>query len=126
MSIEGRPISAKIELDVAVFSRLDSLVSRNSDRDKRKDIAYSLFELVSPDNSRARSDLAPVVGQWMKLTTWFVKFAHDHGPNGHYPAFAEVEEKFTTLEASLMSLMDIFLFFDLVGEIDEILEDANS
>jgi hypothetical protein len=83
-SNSGGSPSAMVSQDTAlprkVVVMISSLVAdHEATRQKPIDAAVRLFEGVAPDNQKFRDAIRPVVVQWLDITEWFMKRAHDSG-----------------------------------------------
>jgi hypothetical protein len=116
------PLPRKIVVMVA------SLVTDyEATREMRMDAATRLFEGVVPENQKFRDTLRPVIMQWLEITEWFMKKAHDSGATDMGVDLGELQKKFDLFEITLLGIVRGFTaFFATTKEIDEILEDANS
>ena len=68
--------------------------------------------------------LHPVIDQLLQITGWFVGKAHDSGKTDSNVDFKEFRRQFELFETSLGAILRGF--FATIGELDEILEEANS
>ena len=125
LSNESIPSSPDSILPRHLFLQITTLIKdHESTRTKPEDTAFLLFEALAPENQQARDTLRPIVSQWLQVTEWFLKKAHDSGrPDSHYDG-EEFRRQFELFEATLGSL--VWSFFVATDELDEILEDTNS
>lgn len=93
-------------------------------REKPLDAAKRLFETCAQENASNIDSIRPVILQWIEVTNWFMKRAHDSGRVDADSGEADLEHRFELFEVSLSSLVGSF--FEALGGLDEILEDANS
>jgi hypothetical protein len=93
-------------------------------RIKPADTARRLFVGAAPENADLIETLEPVVQQWLGVTNWFMKRAHDDGRCDAECPRDELERQFGLFEKTLMAI--VRQFYTAVDELDEILEDANS
>ena len=93
-------------------------------REKPAETARRLFTSAAPENAAAIETLEPVVQQWIEVTDWFVKRAHDDGRCDAECPRDELEHQFGLFEKALMAI--VRQFYTAVDELDQILEDANS
>jgi len=83
-----------------------------------------LFEALDTNDQGAKETLIPIVTQWLEITTWFVKIAHDSGRTDIILSTDELQRRFDLFEATLGALTREF--FKTIGELDEILENTNA
>lgn len=115
----------EIAVQTGAYILINDLVRRHSELNiARRENAFRFYESRSPSDDNLRHVLGPVVSQWLEIGGWFAGHAHDSGPGGSQPTMEESTSRFTLLEAALSSL--ISAFYEVVEELDEILEDANS
>ena len=93
-------------------------------RERPQESARRLFEGIDPQNQKSREALAPVIRQWLEVTEWFMKIAHDSGATDEVLATSEFQRQFELFERALGALTREF--FKTVGDLDEILEATNS
>jgi hypothetical protein len=107
-----------------VMQDIASLLSEYAaTRERASDRARRLFEGIDPRNRRAQETLTPIVTQWLKVTSWFLKHVHDSGaPDAVDPS--ELQIQFELFETALGALTREF--FKTIGELDAILEKANA
>jgi hypothetical protein len=86
--------------------------------------ARRLFEGVDPQVQGSREALVPIVTQWLEVTNWFVRIAHDSGRTDTILSTGELERRFELFETTLGALTREF--FKTIGELDEILANTNS
>lgn len=98
----------------------DHIRTRQTPEDK----AIQLFEALAPENQNMRNQLRPVVKQWLDVTEWFVRKAHDSGKTEDEFDIEEFIKKFELFEKILYTL--IRPFSENLEELDEILEEANT
>jgi hypothetical protein len=125
------PIAAvpqETSLPHKIVVMMASLVTEHeATREKRMDAAIRLFEGVVPENQKFRDTLRPVIMQWLEITEWFMKKAHDSGATDRDVDLGELQKKFDLFEMTLLGIVRGFTaFFATTKEIDEILENANS
>lgn len=111
-----------------LVKKISTLIKDHSDvRQRRKEAANRLFEGISPENQGLRDILRPQVLQWLDVTEWFVRKAHEPYEQGIANDDADIKEfqsKFELFEITLGALLNSF--FKTVEGIDEILEETNS
>lgn len=95
-----------------------------STREKPFEAAERLFQAIDPTNRHAREILRPRISQWIEMTDWFVSRAHDNGLTDREINGEELQRRFERFEDTLKAL--VLGFFETMGELDEILEQANS
>lgn len=103
---------------------LDLLREHHQARARPIEAARRMFEAAAPENARFDEALQPIMQQWLKVTKWFMKHAHDNGRCDADVPFDEFMRQFALFESTLMAISR--QFYSNVGELDEILEDANS
>lgn len=86
--------------------------------------ARRLFEGVDIRDKGSKEALVPIVTQWLDVTNWFVKVAHDSGRRDIILSINELERHFELFETTLGALTREF--FKTIGELDEILENTNA
>jgi hypothetical protein len=121
--------AAPLQSDIAMPRHLFLLIARLvkdhvATRSKPEDAAFRLFEACAPENQQVRDTLRPVIQQWLEVTDWFMRRAHDSGRIGADCDEDELRGNFELFESILGAL--VRGFFATVDELDEILEDANS
>jgi len=128
------PVSVIIEqgfpsVDVPVprmlFDKIAILIKDHVDaRERPEEAAFRLFEGIAPENQELRDTLRPIIRQWLDVTEWFQKKAHDSGAQDNEIDGKEYLRYFELFEATLGAL--VRGFFNTVEGLDEILEDANA
>jgi len=80
---------------------------------------------LGPDRelSEISEALRPVIDQWLNITDWFMRKAHDSGKADSDVDIREFRRQFDVFEATLGALLRGF--FATIGELDEILEETN-
>jgi len=112
------PMPRNVMQNIAIL-----LSEYSATRERASDKAQRLFEGIDSRNRRAQETLAPIVTQWLKVTSWFLKHVHDSGaPDAVDPS--ELQIQFELFETSLGALTREF--FKTIGELDAILEKANA
>jgi hypothetical protein len=108
-----------------LFLQIATLIKdHETTRTKPEDAAIRLFEACAPENQQLRDTLRPVVLQWLEVTDWFMRRAHDSGKVDADCDGNEFRRQFELFELALGAL--VRGFFATVEGLDEILEDANS
>jgi hypothetical protein len=82
MSPEGAPRqnNDKRQLPGGLFRAISKLIQRHrQSRVTRPDQARKLFQACSAETDKNIQAIGPVIDQWMEVTEWFVKKAHDSG-----------------------------------------------
>ena len=118
------PTTSKV-IPHKILKRVIALIKEhNKGRKKPLDSAKNLF--LGPDReiSEVHESLRPVIDQWLKITGWFMGKAHDSSKIDSHIDFREFRRQFELFEATLGALLRGF--FTTIGELDEILEEANS
>lgn len=103
---------------------LDLLREHHEARARPIEAARRMFVAAVPENATFDEALQPIMQQWLKVTKWFMKHAHDNGRCDADVPLNEFMRKFELFESTLMAISR--QFYSNVGELDEILEDANS
>ena len=117
------PAVADLPMPRNVIQDIASLLSEYAaTRERASDRARRLFEGIDPRNGRAQETLTPIVTQWLKVTSWFLKHVHDSGAPDAVDS-SELRTQFELFETALGALTREF--FKTVGELDAILEKAN-
>lgn len=93
-------------------------------REKPREAATRLFEVCAPENKQAKETLGPIVVQWLEITEWFVRRAHDSGQCDNEHDWKEFASRFILFETTLIALRG--QFFSTIQGLDEILDDANA
>lgn len=90
----------------------------------RRDAAELFFQALTPAGKDERAKLRTLADQWHKIMRWAVRATHasKDGSNDVDPDVCR--KRFDEFQSILGSL--IWDFFNIAGEIDEILEDANA
>ena len=108
-----------------LFDKFSTLLKDHIEaREKPEEVAFRLFEAM-PGNQNQRDNLRPVILQWIEIKRWFMGLVHatnrvlDDNVKEN-----ELSSKFDIFERILSALVRDF--FKTTGELDEILEDANS
>lgn len=87
-------------------------------------VAERLYVSFDPESKHARRELRPVLLQWIGVRKWFVKRAHDSGkPDADHDEM-ELQRQFALFERCFGAL--VRPFYETIGDLDEILEEANS
>jgi hypothetical protein len=117
--------SGSIPVPRKLFQEINNLVKEHIDaREKPIDAARRLFLGTSQAMLDLGDNLRPVLHQWLEVTEWFMKKAHDSGRVDNDINAREFQNQFELFETTLGALLRGF--FTTVGELDEILEEANS
>jgi hypothetical protein len=117
--------SPDVTLPQHLFRKIAILIKdHETTRTKPEDAAIRLFEACAPENQQLRDTLRPVVLQWLEVTGWFMRRAHDSGKVDADCDGNEFRRQFELFELALGALAREF--FATVEGLDEILEDANS
>ena len=117
--------SPDVTLPRPLFLQIAILIKdHETTRTKPEDAAIRLFEACAPENQQLRDSLRPVVLQWLEVTDWFMRKAHDSGKVDAECDGNEFRRQFELFELALGAL--VRGFFATVEGLDEILEDANS
>ena len=116
--------SDSIPIPHKVFKKISALIKDHNDgRQRPVDKAKRLF--LGPDRelSEISEAIRPVLDQWLSITDWFMRNAHDSGKTDNDVDIREFRRQFDIFEATLGALLRGF--FATIGELDEILEEAN-
>lgn len=120
-----RNLSDSISLPKTVFQEIGKLIKEHNDaREKPIDSAKPLFTGTNEEDVALENNLRPVLDQWLDVTKWFVKKAHDSGQVDGSVDPRLLQERFEIFETTLGAI--IGSFFSTIEELDEILEEANS
>lgn len=117
--------SIPIPLPHRIFGRISLLINEHdAGRIRSADSAKRLF--LGPDREflEVSDSLRPVINQWLQITGWFMGKAHDSGKTDNSVDIEEFRRQFELFEATLGALLRGF--FTTIGELDAILEEANS
>ena len=118
-------LTGSIPLPEMVFSKIVRLIKdHDCARQKPIDAAKLLFSGKTQEELDLGDNLRPVVDQWLSVTNWFVKKAHDSGSVDSDIDSIQFEKYFGIFETTLRALLKGF--FATIEELDEILEEANS
>jgi hypothetical protein len=125
LSDEAALLQPDIATPRVLFLQIAHLIADHvATRSKPEDSAFRLFEACAPENQQQRDALRPVIQQWLGVTDWFMRRAHDSGRTDADCIEDELRRKFELFESILGAL--VRGFFATVEELDEILEDTNS
>jgi hypothetical protein len=107
---------------------LAGLVAEHEEtREKPAEAAAKLFIGVAPENEKFRNALRPAITQWLGVTDWFMKRAHDSGAIDDNVDKVQLRRNFELFETTLVAIEQAFsTFFATTDALDEILEEANS
>lgn len=124
--IDGQMVpEANILIEPGLYQKIKTLLKDHIEaRERPIDSAIRLFEGIAPERQNIRDTMRPVVSQWLTVTQWFVKKAHDSGSRDIDIDAEMFRKKFELFEITLEAL--IRDFFKTIEGLDEILEDANS
>lgn len=118
-------LSPDISVPRHLFLQMAKILGEHSlVREKPKEAATRLFEGCAPENKQVRETLGPIVLQWLDITEWFVRRAHDSGQPDNDHDWKEFRDRFILFETTLAALLG--QFFSTIGGLDEILEDTNA
>jgi hypothetical protein len=92
---------------------------------RREDAASLLFASIAPKNPQDRAALRPVIYTWFEVTAWFEERAH-LSLDGIAASEADLRAHFDVFETTLALMAKAQSFYEVTGELDEILADANS
>ncbi|MDA2933696.1 hypothetical protein MYX82_05080 [Acidobacteria bacterium AH-259-D05] len=119
------PLSDCVPVRNRLFRRVSSLVKDHTDtREKPEQAAFRMFDALAPENEDLLNSLRPIILQWLEITNWFVRHAHDSGTQDKDFLWDDFVRRFELFETILVSL--IREFFKTLEELDAILEEANS
>ncbi len=117
--------SGDIPVPRMLFEKIAILIKDHVEaRERPEEAAFRLFEGIAPENQELRDTLRPIVRQWLDVTEWFQKKAHDSGAQDNDVDGKEYLRYFELFEVTLGAL--VRGFFKTVEGLDEILEDANA
>ena len=116
--------SDSIPIRHKVFKKISTLIKDHNDgRQRPVDKAKRLFLGPDREPSEISEALRPVIDQWLNITDWFMRKAHDSGKTDNDVDIREFRRQFDIFEATLGALLRGF--FATIGELDEILEETN-
>jgi len=122
---EARPSDMEIPMPLSLYRDVARLVRDHfQTRVKPVDAAKRLFQAIDPNNEQDEATLRPRIENWLDVTEWFVRRVHDNGLTDDQLDVEDVLKKFEIFETALFALTSPF--FETLGELDEILEEANS
>jgi hypothetical protein len=115
----------EVEISFEVFTHLQILVGHHAQGlSNRTQKAIKMIEAVASENAGRQETLVPLARQWVDLTRWFQGRAHA-GLKETFVDERELNHKFEAVEMYLYRLIS-GEFYEGVGVLDAILEDANS
>ncbi len=119
------PSSTDVPLPYEVYAKIAELIRDHvNTRETPREAATRLFQAIDPNNRALESVLRPRIEMWLEITEWFVKRVHDRGQTDDEMGGGELKERFETFEHALAAMLREF--FKTVGDLDEILEEANA
>jgi hypothetical protein len=126
LSNKERPsASDSLTVPAAAFKPLLKLFREHETTSQKKVLtARQFFVDAVPENAEHIGTLEPVIQQWLEVTEWFMKRAHDDGRCDAECPREALEHYFEMFERSLMAI--VRGFYPAVKELDEILAEANS
>jgi hypothetical protein len=125
VTTQQKTSSGGVPIPRRLWERMAILIKDHVDtREKPEEAATRLFEGITPESQNLRDTLRPVILQWLDVTEWFMKKAHDSGDQDNDVDGRVFLRKFELFEMTLGAL--VRGFFKTVEGLDEILEDANS
>lgn len=86
--------------------------------------AVRLFDAVAPTGDGEHDARRPVIDEWLRVTGWFQKQAHDSRRQDAAYGPTDFVERFEQFERILVGL--VRPFFKTIDELDRILEETNS
>lgn len=114
-----------VRLPYPLFQKVVSLVrDHERTRESRNEEAMRLFQAIDPNNRESEETLRPRIQHWLDTTEWFVERAHDRGQKDTEMGDDKMKTQFESFESALSAM--VRKFFKTVGDLDEILEQANS
>lgn len=124
VSAASTPTTADVSVPPNVFHEVQAtLRDHRATRERPQQAAERLWEGLGA-SVQGRRSIIPVINEWLEVTTWFTRHAHDRGQaDAGYPR-REYEENFGRFEHILMALVSGF--YPVVEGLDEILAEANS
>ncbi len=122
---EPLPSSTDIPLPYEVYQKIANLIHDHVDTHETvRGKAMRLFQYIDPRNRASEAALRPRVESWLEIIRWFVKRAHERGQTDNEMGGEELKQRFETFESALSAMLREF--FKTVGDLDEILEEANA
>jgi transcriptional regulator with XRE-family HTH domain len=113
------PTAEEVPIGRDLYLMVDELVRDHQGGDRRRAKAERMFEALL---SGSAGSILPVIQQWMEVTGWFQ--ARAHLPSREVEADGPpLEEMFRLFDTALGAL--VRGFFDIVRDLDDILERAN-
>jgi hypothetical protein len=113
-------------LPTPVYDALRKFLSEHAEsRVRPSESAQRMFDTLLPEGAEQRASMTPVVNQWVQVVKWFVSRTHlPRSADSKGRPDEELERNFELFETTLMAL--VRAFFATTGDLDAILEDANS
>jgi hypothetical protein len=119
------PLTTEVPIPIEVYRKVSKLIRDHiQTREKPKEAAQRLFQAIDPKNKDAEGILRPRIYHWIKITEWFVERAHERGATDDMMGADELKKRFEIFEAALSAMLREF--FKTEGELNAILEEANS
>jgi hypothetical protein len=119
------PLTTGVPIPIEVYRKVSKLIRDHiQTREKPKEAAQRLFQAIDPKNKDAEGILRPRIYHWIKITEWFVERAHERGATDDMMGADELKKRFEIFEAALSAMLREF--FKTEGELNAILEEANS
>lgn len=99
------------------------VLDHKTSRRKVRDRAHALFLTLAPAG-QDHPGRAAAVSHWIAVTTWFEKRAHAPGRPQPHVSDDDILAKFMLFETTLAALLADF--FPALGEVDDLVDKANS
>jgi hypothetical protein len=127
-SLQGPPDPSVLASDVSIpphiFRMLQSLIKEyRLGKINRTEQTFSFLKKIAPEVGSQNELLAPQFAAWDSLREWFQEHAHA-GVEMQTWAEEELQSRFALLEKFLLAVNQTF--YEGVGDLDEILAQANS
>jgi hypothetical protein len=114
-----------VAIPAALFSDIKQLISDwSTSRQTAPQRSRELFLALAPENHSSPETLEPIIRQWVEIAGYFVGIAHENLKATSLPSDDELQAKFELLEWTLNALVGSF--YEGLGALDDILEQANS
>jgi hypothetical protein len=118
-----RPAGEGVHVPVKVFREVQVTLREHGEaRERPEQAAVRLWEGLG-SSADDRSAIIPVINEWLEVTGWFQKHAHDRGQVDANYVRREYDENFGRFERILSALVSGF--YPVVEGLDEILDEAN-
>lgn len=121
---EGK-ITDKVPIPIPLLISIGSLLDEHKMASGRaQQNAAAIFLTLNENVTSSREILEPAIRQWRKVCDWFMKKVHLNGEADYQVLGSEFYQQFEIFENLLLTMS--LAFFEVVGGIDEILDQANA